>query len=164
MGDGRDQKIQLLEQGMANIREVVVQQRVQIAALENHQKQLERRIFIANSGDDLADQWLRRVDALHLTLLAKSKEPLYDHVRIALLDTGLPANHIYAQHISGWKDFVTGNDTMADKTGHGSIGVEIIYKLFPRAHLFVARVFENTEADSGTQDLMAKVCFLARSQ
>ena len=155
---GRNERQQINESRIQTLYQTIAQQSIQIAALENHHRQSKRRIFTANSSGALADQWLRRVDTLHLTLRAKGNEPSYDLVKIALLDTGLSANHVHAQHILAWKDYVTGSDALADKTGHGSIGVDIIYKLFPSAQVFVARVFDDSEADPRTQDRMAEVC------
>ena len=156
----QERKIQALEETVANMRQIVDQHSVQIAALKNLYRQSERRTATVDSGGALADQWLHRVDTLHITLRAKGNEPSYDQVKIALLDTGLSASHVHARHISAWKDFVTESDTMADKTGHGSIGVDIIYKLFPSAQVFVAREFDSSEADAKTQELMVKVCIL----
>ena len=146
----RDEREHIRERKVQALEETVVQQSIRIAELENYRRQSERRISTADSGGALADRWLHRVDTLHITLRAEGNEPSYDQVKIALLDTGLSASHVHARDISAWKDFVTGSDAMADKTGHGSMGVDIIYKLLPSAQVFVARVFDDSERDSRT--------------
>lgn len=81
----------------------------------------------------------------------------YEPVRIAILDTGIKPNDRYARFIKGYKDFVTGDDTVrVDNTGHGTNGVKLIYKVCPNAQVFVARVFENSVAGDETQKYMAQ--------
>lgn len=86
----------------------------------------------------------------------------YNRVRIAILDTGIRSDDRYARFIKGYRDFVSGDDTVRmDKTGHGTNGVKLVYKVCPTAEVFVARVFENSLASDDTQDLMAKVRFIS---
>ena len=89
----------------------------------------------------------------------------YKKVRVAVLDTGINGNDRYAKHIRGYKDFVAGNDDVKqDNTGHGTNSVKLIYKVYAQAEIYVARVFEYSEANEDTQDLMLQVIHPSRSQ
>lgn len=52
----QERKIQALKETIINMRQIVVQQSVQIAALENHRRQSERRTATANNGGALSNQ------------------------------------------------------------------------------------------------------------
>jgi len=82
----------------------------------------------------------------------------HERVRIAVIDTGIDPTDAYAEVVKKYKDFVDNNDAnKQDKTGHGTNSVKLIFKVFGDAEVYVARVFENSNASSNTQDLMEKV-------
>lgn len=79
-------------------------------------------------------------------------------MRVAVIDTGIDGKDPYANHIQGYRDFVSGDDNRnQDNTGHGTNSVKLIYKVYHEAEVYVARVFEYDEANDDTQDLMLKV-------
>ncbi|KAJ5668904.1 Extracellular alkaline serine protease [Penicillium macrosclerotiorum] len=71
----------------------------------------------------------------------------YRRVKIAVIDTGLDPEHGLANKIN-YKDFVEeGSTERKDCTGHGTISVDLILRVYEAADLYVARVFERDEAD-----------------
>jgi hypothetical protein len=109
-----------------------------------------------NSESD-ADKWFQRLENMSLLLEKNRKAGDYDPVKIAILDTGIDGNHPYRSKIKGYKDFVEGKKQEIDKTGHGTNGVHLIFKILTEAHIYVGRVFENEKANDTTPDLMAEV-------
>jgi subtilisin family serine protease len=104
---------------------------------------------------------------MSLVLGKKRKLGGYKRVKIAILDTGFDwvhPNWIYVK--DNYKDFVDekNNDDEykvgVDKTGHGTNGVHLLFKIMPHADICVARVFDTNEATNETPTLVAKVCLL----
>lgn len=87
--------------------------------------------------------------------------------RIAILDTGVEEG--YAKYIKCYKDFAnpkgsnhptqdhSSRDSPQDNTGHGTTAVRLVLKIYNKAEVYVARVFEKSQATSKTADLMAQV-------
>lgn len=104
-----------------------------------------------------ADDWFQRLESMSLLLEKNRNAKDYHPVKIAILDTGIDGKHPYWSRIKGYKDFVEGKKEGVDNTGHGTNGVHLIFKILPEAHIYVARVFKNKEANDATADLMAEV-------
>jgi hypothetical protein len=95
-------------------------------------------------------------------LRKKRKAGGYNKVKIAILDTGVHGDHPHWTKISGWHDFIIeGNHKGIDITGHGTNGVDLLWRILPEAEIFVARIFEGDKANMRTPELMALVCFSA---
>lgn len=151
-------QIQVLQDELADMQRKDLEQRNLIEVLKDKQRQFEKG---ANEAGSLADDWLRRIDVLHITLRAKGEESRYEQVKIALLDTGITPDNAHAHYIECFEDFILGGHTMIDSTGHGTIGVELILKVFPSAKLYVGRVFEGATAKPKTADIMTEVRLFA---
>lgn len=98
------------------------------------------------------------MDELNYVLRAKPKEKgnLYQPIKVAIIDTGVNEN--LTQSIKGYKDFVTGQDEhLQDSTGHGTSAVYLVQKVYHMAEIYVARVFETSQANTDTMALMAQV-------
>ncbi|CAM1505024.1 Fc.00g106610.m01.CDS01 [Cosmosporella sp. VM-42] len=112
-----------------------------------------------------SEDWFDELDKLNDVLCSMPGEidQTYHRVRVAVIDTGINGSDSYAKHISGYKDFVGGNDEIKqDNTGHGTNSVKLIYKMYDQAEVYVARVFEYSEANEDTQDLMLQAIQHAR--
>ncbi|KAI9928446.1 hypothetical protein MW887_002491 [Aspergillus wentii] len=109
-------------------------------------------------------QWLQRVDEeFCATLCAPINGPKYKPVRIAVLDTGIVPDHFNRGCVHEYKDFTDSNASdWTDVTGHGSIGINLIVKLFPAAEIYVARVFKHSEAEENTPELIVQAICHAR--
>lgn len=81
------------------------------------------------------------------------------NVKIAVIDSGITKNHPQMHQVKGYKDFVLGNDEeKADKTNHGSTGVDLICKVLEQGcDIFVARVFDTNAGSVEVQDRIAEV-------
>ncbi|KAK6697855.1 hypothetical protein SNK05_010705 [Fusarium graminearum] len=100
-----------------------------------------------------------------LSSLPNEIDQTYKRVRVAVIDTGIDGNDPYANHIQGYRDFVSGDDNRKqDNTGHGTNSVKLIYKVYHEAEVYVAHVFEYDEANDDTQDLMLKAIEHAKNQ
>jgi hypothetical protein len=78
------------------------------------------------------------------------KQKGYSRVKIAILDTGIDSQSSYLKHIKGYKDFVEKKEQRIDMTGHGTMGVHLLFKMLNTADIYVARVFEGEKADGNT--------------
>jgi len=84
-------------------------------------------------------------------------------VKVAILDTGIDLNHpvfkdfIARDQIGGFYDFINESSIPVDDNGHGTHVSHLLLKTAPYSRIYVARVFEDTEADDGTALLVAKV-------
>ncbi|KAH7460575.1 hypothetical protein FOMA001_g19520 [Fusarium oxysporum f. sp. matthiolae] len=107
-----------------------------------------------------SNAWFEELDQLNevLSCLPNEIDQTYKKVRVAVIDTGINGNDSYANHIRGYRDFVTNRDDLKqDNTGHGTNSVKLIFKVYAEAEVYVARVFESDEANDDTQDLMLEV-------
>ncbi|KAM0342918.1 hypothetical protein ACHAPU_009122 [Fusarium lateritium] len=117
-------------------------------------------------GQASAEDWFDELDRLNSVLynMPDELDDTYRRVRVAVIDTGVNGQDPYAAHIAGYKDFVDDNDAVKqDKTGHGTNSVKLIFKVHAEAEVYVARVFENDQANDNTQDLMLKVELLKQT-
>ncbi|KAF5009794.1 hypothetical protein FDECE_4001 [Fusarium decemcellulare] len=110
-----------------------------------------------------SEAWFDELDKLTsiLTKMPGETDQNYRRIRIAVIDTGIDGKDTYARYIRGYRDFVSGQDDVKqDNTGHGTGSVKLIFKLYAEAEVYVARVFENDQANDDTQDLMLKaICY-----
>lgn len=84
-------------------------------------------------------------------------------MKIAILDTGVSEE--YDDLVTDYKDFITQDeDEWQDKTGHGTIAVKLIKKLYHMAEIYVGRVFDGSQATDNTAALMAKAIRHAREK
>jgi subtilisin family serine protease len=91
-------------------------------------------------------------------LLDGEKIETYEPVRIAILDSGIDANHPIDRYIRGYMDFMSETDDHLDRTGHGTNGVLVTLAVVPDAHVYVGRVFEEEPTHPNTPSVVARVC------
>ena len=95
---------------------------------------------------------------MNLLLRRKRKAGGYHPVKIAILDSGIESSSPFRKRIKDYEDFVTPEDQVGiDKTGHGTKGVCLTFKVIPEAHVYVARVWDSQNSTSATPELVAKV-------
>ncbi|KAK1706678.1 peptidase S8/S53 domain-containing protein, partial [Colletotrichum lupini] len=84
--------------------------------------------------------WFSRLRKVN-DVLGISAETQSQKARIAVIDTGIDKDYPNAEEISDYRDFIDGNDGMkVDDTGHGTAIVDLIYRVYEPAEIFVARV------------------------
>lgn len=111
-----------------------------------------------------AEEWLRKLRDFTYTLSLgrnRDKESCAD-IKIAILDTGITKKYYdyFREYIAEYKDFALGEDDFQqDATGHGSKAFRLLMKLNYRVKIFIGRVFQSTNADGNTEQVMAKVGF-----
>ncbi|KAK6821142.1 subtilisin-like protein [Apiospora arundinis] len=97
--------------------------------------------------------WFKRMASLNHILKAKDGD-VYDKVKIAVLDTGVDPCDAASVYIDGYRDFVSGNDSVkCDNTGHGTTSVNLIFDMFDSASVHVIRIFEMDVANENTHDI-----------
>ena len=100
------------------------------------------------------------VDSTICQRLKKTDVP----VRVAIIDTGLDRSHpLIVPHlprISECKSFLPNHEGTEDEHGHGTYITHILLKTAPRAHVFVARAFQDGREGEIEQNAMgiAEVC------
>ncbi|KAK8023582.1 hypothetical protein PG993_011648 [Apiospora rasikravindrae] len=105
------------------------------------------------SNSTSTKDWFRRMDCLNYILKA-NKGDAYKPVKIAVLDTGVDPHDAASVYIDGYRDFVSGDDSIKrDNTGHGTTSVNLIFDMCESASVHVARIFEQDEASDNTQEL-----------
>lgn len=100
--------------------------------------------------------WFQQLDRLNSALRVKPPENdnLYHTTKVAILDTGIHDN--YADQIKDYKDFVSGNDEdYRDNTNHGTTAVRLVQRVYNKADIYIARVFDTSVATPQTPQLMA---------
>ncbi|KAL2692428.1 hypothetical protein Neosp_002837 [[Neocosmospora] mangrovei] len=105
-------------------------------------------------------EWFNNLDVLNEYLTADTCEgsDTYDmsRVRVAVIDSGLweerqgDAFITYQNFIEAW------NDAHKDNPQHGTNSVDLIRKVYGRADIYVAKVFQGDEADGNTSKYMAE--------
>lgn len=101
--------------------------------------------------------WFKRMASLNHILKAKDGD-VYDKVKIAVLDTGVDPCDAASVYIDGYRDFVSGNDSVkCDNTGHGTTSVNLIFDMFDSASVHVVRIFETDVANENTHDIAIQV-------
>lgn len=116
-----------------------------------------------NSEARAAHKWFERLDRMNLLLRRKRKAGGYHRVKLAILDTGIDSKNPYWKKIKGYKDFVAVEEQEGiDKTGHGTNGVYLIFKVIPEVEVYVARVFDGERATEATSTLVAQVYIRSR--
>ncbi|KXH42602.1 extracellular alkaline serine protease [Colletotrichum simmondsii] len=96
--------------------------------------------------------WFAKLDHVNYILDA-AVDDLYPKVKIAVLDTGIDPQDISAADIKShmYKDFVEPEaSTRRDNTGHGTSIIDLIYRVYADAEIYVARVFESEKATEDT--------------
>ncbi|KAK3329197.1 hypothetical protein B0H66DRAFT_540416 [Apodospora peruviana] len=116
--------------------------------------------LMTKSSTPDCQSWFDELDKLNSVLRApKKKLSKYPAVRVAILDTGVKEE--MGDHIEQYKDFVGQDDeNLEDLTGHGTTTAQLVLKLFNKAELFIARVFETNDIETSQsavspQDLIA---------
>ncbi|KAF3000401.1 hypothetical protein E8E14_001268 [Neopestalotiopsis sp. 37M] len=107
-----------------------------------------------------SDVWFENLDMLNSVLRAKRQETnaSWRKSRVAILDTGVHEDLNESDGlVTDYKDFV-GNDDQVwkDNVGHGTNAVRLTKKVYNMAKVYVARVFEGSEASNNTETLMAQ--------
>ncbi|PYI24682.1 hypothetical protein BO99DRAFT_438966 [Aspergillus violaceofuscus CBS 115571] len=100
-----------------------------------------------------SDDWFQKLDELNYVLRAKPKEKgnIYQPKKVAIIDTGVDED--LTQSIKGYKDFVTGQDEhLQDSTS----AIYLVQKVYHMAEIYVARVFQTSQATANTLALMAQ--------
>jgi len=102
-----------------------------------------------------SETWLGRLDLVVNVMRARKKlnvtDDTYKRVKVAVLDTGLNADHGVADEVQ-YKDFVDqSQQEMSDNTSHGTTSVDLILKAYAEVDLFVARVFATDNTDGTTE-------------
>jgi len=108
--------------------------------------------------DTMDEADLRRVDDSTGRLGIRDENNL---IKIAILDFGcdkdLASQFTEGKLAAGWKDFVAeGNVEWLDNAGHGTVVTSILLKTVKYAKVYIARVFDAKEGDSGTARRVAK--------
>lgn len=97
------------------------------------------------------------MDSLNYILEAADGD-VYDKVRIAVLDTGVDPQDSAAEYIAGYKDFVSGNDSIkCDRTGHGTTSINLIFDMCAAADVYALRIFETDQANDRTRVIAVQV-------
>ncbi|RAH79509.1 subtilisin-like protein [Aspergillus japonicus CBS 114.51] len=112
-----------------------------------------------------SDDWFQKLDELNYVLRAKPKEKgnIYQPIKVAIIDTGVDEN--LTQSIKGYKDFVTGQEEhLQDSTGHGTSAIYLVQKVYHMAEIYVARVFQTSQATANTLALMAQAIRHAKNE
>jgi hypothetical protein len=100
---------------------------------------------------------------MNLLLRRKRKAGGYHPVKVAILDTGIDSKSPYWKKIKGYKDFVAVEEQEGiDKTGHGTNGVYLIFKVIPEVEVYVARVWDSQKPTEVTPTLVAQVHIQSR--
>ncbi|KAK3324952.1 hypothetical protein B0H66DRAFT_615264 [Apodospora peruviana] len=117
-----------------------------------------------DSGTPSSEKWFGEMSRLNTVLDDPSADsPSTPIVKVVILDTGVRGR--FARAVKGYKDFVSNNDTVkTDETGHGTRAVELMFKVFEKAHIYVGRVFQTNDevfdpdgnTAKNTRDLMAE--------
>jgi len=76
-------------------------------------------------------------------------------IKIAIISSGIwPNRHVFKQ----WNFIKNGDLAKDDDTGRGTNSVDLVLQVFDRAELFVAKVFEGSEADEDAPKRIRRVC------
>ncbi|KAG7044321.1 extracellular alkaline serine protease [Colletotrichum scovillei] len=102
--------------------------------------------------------WFDKVRDLNDVFDSAAEFGRYPKVKIAVLDTGIDPEY---QNVDGIKDYIDFVDLESqfkiDTTGHGTSVVDLIYRVYAHAEIYVARVFESTNATSRTPHRVNKI-------
>lgn len=117
-----------------------------------------------------SESWFRELDMLAETLEFRSSRsyenetPEYEQTSIAILDTGISAQSTANHRVKMYEDFVSpGLLNRSDLTGHGTSLAELVVKAFPKAKLYIGRVWEISTEAPNTKELMTNVSRTANS-
>ncbi|KAL8364680.1 hypothetical protein RB595_003792 [Gaeumannomyces hyphopodioides] len=124
---------------------------------ENEREEQQPQMAMFHAGKAIIpSQWLdnlKHIGAHIMSLQLRQRNASIPPVRVAVLDTGYDPGMTFfqdprrADHIKGWRDFVTGSemsDKRVDVFGHGSFMTRLLMESSPLADIYVARVAENT--------------------
>ncbi|KAK6524133.1 hypothetical protein TWF694_005794 [Orbilia ellipsospora] len=144
-----------------------IEERMQRMALGKETKLAEREVLYQHgstqskgSPTDLAESWFKNVERLSYVLQQDPSSPVnYKRVRIAIIDSGIVPDHPQKDLVEDFEDFVNpGNTGRIDEheVAHGSAGVSLVTRVAPESEIYVARVFQKSQATNETADLVAK--------
>ncbi|KAL8366654.1 hypothetical protein RB595_010493 [Gaeumannomyces hyphopodioides] len=113
------------------------------------------RVMAQITNSRTTEDWFSRMRSLiHILKARDEDEDTYEKVKIAVLDTGVHPNHVEADYIKGYKDFVSGEDGVKrDNTGHGTTSIRLILDMCESADVYALRIFERDTAAKETQHL-----------
>ncbi|KAF7530971.1 hypothetical protein G7054_g9332 [Neopestalotiopsis clavispora] len=107
-----------------------------------------------------SDVWFENLDMLNTVLRAKRQETdaSWRKSRVAILDTGVHEDLNESDGlVTDYRDFVDNDDQVwKDNVGHGTNAVRLTKKVYNMAEIYVARVFEGSQASNDTETLMAQ--------
>ncbi|KAJ4317177.1 hypothetical protein N0V84_007481 [Fusarium piperis] len=105
-------------------------------------------------------EWFNNLDALNEYLTAytceSSEKYEANRVKVAVIDSGLWEERQGDAYISYQNFIEEWNDAHRDNPQHGTDCVDLIRKVYGRADLYVAKVFQGDEADGNTSKYMAE--------
>ena len=111
-------------------------------------------------------EWFNNLDVLNEYLTAHVSESneacQATRVKVAVIDSGLREDRQGDAYICYQNFIETWNDAHKDNPQHGTNSVDLIRKVYGRADLYVAKVFQGNEADGNTSRYMAKVSNFGR--
>ncbi|KAG7044340.1 extracellular alkaline serine protease [Colletotrichum scovillei] len=91
------------------------------------------------------NKWFSRLERINDVLEIRSQNET-PKTAIAVIDTGIDMNDRNAEEIWGYRDFIDGHDEIkVDDTGHGTAIIDLIYRVYEPAKIFVARVLSTEE-------------------
>ncbi|KAK0641770.1 hypothetical protein B0T16DRAFT_420502 [Cercophora newfieldiana] len=116
------------------------------------------RVMAQITNSKTTEDWFSRMHSLiHILKARDEDQDTYEKVKIAVLDTGVHPNHVEADYIKGYKDFVSGEDGVKrDNTGHGTTSIRLILDMCESADVYALRIFERDTAAKETQHLAAE--------
>ena len=112
-------------------------------------------------GPASSAEWFNNLDVLNEYLTAHTCESnaTYEEnrVKIAVIDSGLWEERQGDAYICYQNFIETWNDAHRDNPQHGTNSVDLIRKIYGRADIYVAKVFQGDQADGNTSKYMANV-------
>ncbi|KAH7202857.1 uncharacterized protein BKA55DRAFT_587682 [Fusarium redolens] len=118
-------------------------------------------LMLKRSVSTASATWFEKFDNLDrfLTATCEETDKRYEQnrVKIAVIDSGLNAERQNDAYIT-YRNFIPDekrNPAFRDDPQHGTDSVDLIRKIYGRAHIYVAKVFQATEADANTSTYMA---------
>ena len=96
-----------------------------------------------------ADDWFQTLKSIVLPVIDGDRKDGHKRVRIAILDTGVDAEHreiqtaISGKRIKEYQGFPESLDPLRDENGHGTHGTSVLLRTAPNAVIYICRVADN---------------------
>ncbi|KAI8724179.1 hypothetical protein NCS52_00275600 [Fusarium sp. LHS14.1] len=117
-------------------------------------------VMLNRRGAASSTEWFNKFNDLNEYLTAHTCESneTYEanRVKVAVIDSGLREERQRDAHICYQNFIETWNDAHRDNPQHGTNSVNLVRKVYGRADIYVAKVFQGDEADGNTSKYMAK--------